>query len=158
MILVIMFFPVLSCDTASNELRRPTAAARSDEFFRYRAPSSSAHYWHCTRITRAAEVMKFYESGAALAQEMEVPVTKMQDSIEDHYASLKNGQGSRWRTVPRMYVMGRSLWQDGLWEEVFTTTISLHSMGGLEIDEDSAVLGSGSEAIRGLCAAGEVVL
>ena len=34
--------------------------------------------------------MKFYESGAALAEDMGVPVSKMQDSVEAHYqASLK---------------------------------------------------------------------
>ena len=35
-------------------------------------------------------VMKLYESGAALAQDMGVPVSKVEDSIEAHYqASLK---------------------------------------------------------------------
>ena len=37
-----------------------------------------------------SRVLKFYESGAALAQDMGVPVSKMEESIEAHYqASLK---------------------------------------------------------------------
>ena len=37
--------------------------------------------------------MKFYESGAALAQDMGVPVLKMEESIEAHYqASVKTAE------------------------------------------------------------------
>ena len=37
--------------------------------------------------------MKFYESGAALAEDMGVPISKMQDSAEAHYqASLKTAE------------------------------------------------------------------
>ena len=37
--------------------------------------------------------MKLYESGAALAQDMGVPVSKMEESIEAHYqASLKTAK------------------------------------------------------------------
>ena len=47
--------------------------------------------------------MKFCESAAALAQDMGVPVSKMEESIEAHYqASLKNGRGSGLRAVPRL--------------------------------------------------------
>ena len=39
------------------------------------------------------EVMKFYESGAALAQDIGVPVSKMEESSEaQHLASLKTAE------------------------------------------------------------------
>ena len=45
--------------------------------------------WHCRHYTGRG-VMKFFESGAALADDKRVPVSKMQDSVEAHYqASLK---------------------------------------------------------------------
>ena len=48
--------------------------------------------WHCKHYTGRG-VMKFYESGAALAQDMGVSVSKMEESIEAHYqASLKTAK------------------------------------------------------------------
>ena len=44
--------------------------------------------WHCKHYTGRG-VMKFYESGAALAQDMGVPLSKMEESIE---ASLKTAE------------------------------------------------------------------
>ena len=50
--------------------------------------------WHCKHYIGRG-LMKFYESGAAVAQDVGVPVSKMEESIEAHYqASLKNGRGS----------------------------------------------------------------
>ena len=118
--------------------------------------------------------MKFNESGAALAQEKGAPVTKMQDSIDAHCeasletariledrsphvshgdeASGKTGSGKKFC---HNLISGA----DFAAEPYYVATIApvIHyGMGGLEIDEDSAVLGSWSEAIRGLYAAGEV--
>ena len=46
--------------------------------------------WHCKHYA-GHKIMKFYESGAALAQDMGVPVSKMEESIE---ASFENGRKS----------------------------------------------------------------
>ena len=48
--------------------------------------------WHCRHYTGRG-VMKFYELGAALAQDMGVPVSKMEETVEAHYqASSKTDQ------------------------------------------------------------------
>ena len=50
--------------------------------------------WHCKYYT------KFYESGAALAQDVEVPASKMEESIEAHYqASLKTAEDPSLKTA-----------------------------------------------------------
>ena len=61
--------------------------------------------------------MKFYDSAAALALDMGVFVSKMEESIAAHsQASSENIPGSGWRTIPSVswrQVLGRSSWQDG---------------------------------------------
>ena len=118
--------------------------------------------------------MKFNESGAALAQDMGAPVTKMQDAIDAHYqaslesakdlggpfpacksrdeASGKTGSGKKFC---HNLISGADFAAEPYYVATIAPVIRC-GMGGLEIDEDSAVLGSGSEAIRGLYAAGEV--
>ena len=56
--------------------------------------------WHCKHHTGRG-VTKFYESGAALAPDMAVPVSKMQDSVEAHNQdSLKTAQDPDGRPCP----------------------------------------------------------
>ena len=118
--------------------------------------------------------MKFNESGAELAQDMGAPVTKMQDSIDAHYeASLERAKdlggpfttctswdeasgktGSR-KKLCRNLILGADFAAQPQYVAIITPFIRC-GMGGLEIDEDSAVVGSGSQAIRGLYAGGEV--
>ena len=118
--------------------------------------------------------MKFNESGAALAQDMGAPVTKMQDSIDAHYeASLERSKDlggpfpacKSWDEASGKKGSGKKLCHNPISGADFAaqpycvaiiTPFIRCGMGGLEIDEDSAVLGSGSQAIRGLYAAGEV--
>ena len=48
--------------------------------------------WYCRHYTGRG-VLKFNESGAALAEDMGVPISKMQDSVEAHcQASLKTAE------------------------------------------------------------------
>ena len=111
-------------------------------------------------------MMKFYESGATLAQDMGVSVSKMEESIEAYcQASLKSIADPDGGPFPA-YPSGKS------WDETFgktgsgkkfrhnaisgadfavqsyyvaiVTSFIRCDTGGLEIDEDSAILGSGS--------------
>ena len=74
----------------ANELGRREYV--TGEMWKYKPPSrlalnkaaSDEIARHCKHYTGRA-VMKFYESGAALAQDMGVPVSKMEESIEAHY-------------------------------------------------------------------------
>ena len=100
--------------------------------------------------------MKFYESGKALAQNMGVPVSKMEETVEAHFhvglfptflsgkfldeASGKTGSG-------------RSLTSTSSRERNYVAIITpvIHCcMGGLENDENSAVPGADSQPILGL--------
>jgi len=133
--------------------------------------------WHCKHYTGRG-VMKFYESGAALAQDMGVPVSKMEESIEAHYqASLKMAKdpdggpypaypsGKSWDEASGKTGSGKKFYHNVISGADFAaqpyyvaiiTPVIHYCMGGLEIDENSAVLGPDSQAIRGLYAAGEV--
>ena len=118
--------------------------------------------------------MKFNESGAALAQDIGAPVTKMQDSIDAHYeASLErakdlggpfttctswdktSGKTGSGKKFCHNLISGADFAAQPYYVAIVAPFIRC-GMGGLEIDEDSAVLGSGSQAIRGLYAGGEV--
>ena len=57
-----------------------------------KAASDGVFTWPCKHYTGRG-VVKFNESGAALAQDMGAPVTKMQDSIDAYYeASLERAK------------------------------------------------------------------
>ena len=76
--------------------------------------------WQCKHYTGRG-VMKLHESGAALAGDMGVLVSKMQDSIEARIqASLKAAQDPDGAvpSVSKRQVSGRSFWQDGFRNEV----------------------------------------
>ena len=134
---------------------------------------STALRWHCKRYIGRG-VMKFYVSGAAPAEDVGVPVSKMQDSIEVHHqASLKTAEdpnGGPYPSIPERRVMGRSLRQDEPREEVppqrhfgsrFRGTTLLccngHSSHPLrKLMKIQTCWALTQEAIRGLYAAGEV--
>ena len=122
--------------------------------------------------------MKFYESGATLAQDMGVSVSKMEESIEAYYqASLKAAadpdggpfpaypSGKSWDEASGKTGSGKKFFNNAIsgadfaaqpYYVAIVTSFIRCGIGGLETDEDSAILRSGSQAIRGLHAAGEV--
>ena len=55
--------------------------------------------WHCKHYT-AHKIMKFYESGAALAHDMGVPVAKMEESIEASLKTAENPDGGPYPRLP----------------------------------------------------------
>ena len=54
--------------------------------------------WHCKHYS--GQIMKFYESGAALAQEVGVPVSKMEESMEASLKTAKNRDGGPYSAYP----------------------------------------------------------
>merc|ERR1712151_1046515 len=133
--------------------------------------------WHCKHYTGRG-VMKFYESGAALAQDMGVPVSVLEQTHEEHYESAKKTEkdpdGGSWPAYPsgkswdepsgktgsgkKFYhniIPGSAVKTEPFYVAIITPVIH-YCMGGLEIDCDSAVLGKGGKVIPGLYAAGEV--
>ena len=73
--------------------------------------------------------------------------------------------GMSWDEVPGKMNSGKKFFHNAIsgadfatqpYYVAIVTSFIRCGIGGLEIDEDSAILGSGSQAIRGLRAAGEV--
>merc|ERR1711998_4282 len=133
--------------------------------------------WHCKHYTGRG-VMKYYESGKALAADMGVPVEKIAAVHDQHYnASKKQEQdpeGGSWPAYPsgktydepsgktgsgkKFYhnvIPGSQFATEPFYVAIITPVIH-YCMGGLEIDVNSAVLGANGKAIPGLYCAGEV--
>merc|ERR1712013_283875 len=133
--------------------------------------------WHCKHYTGRG-VMKFYESGEALAKDMGVPLSTLEATHEAHYQAAKKTEkepdGGSWPAYPsgkswdeasgktgsgkKFYhniIPGSAFKAEPFYVAIITPVIH-YCMGGLEIDTDSAVLGPHGKAIPGLYAAGEV--
>jgi len=133
--------------------------------------------WHCKHYTGRG-VMKFYESGEALAKDMGVPLSVLEETHEAHYQAAKKMEkdpnGGSWPAYPsgkswdeasgktgsgkKFYhniIPGSAVKSEPFYVAIITPVIH-YCMGGLEIDCDSAVLGPTGKAIPGLYAAGEV--
>merc|ERR1719328_226993 len=133
--------------------------------------------WHCKHYTGRG-VMKYYKTGAALAADMGCTVEKMETTHEEHYQAAKKTEkdpdGGNWPAYPsgkswddasgktgsgkKFYhniIPGSAVATQEFYVAIITPVIH-YCMGGLEIDCDSAVYGSGDQVIPGLYAAGEV--
>merc|ERR1712203_1139330 len=133
--------------------------------------------WHCKHYTGRG-VMKFYENGAKLAEDMGVPLQTLVDETEKHYQAAKKTEkdpdGGSWPAYPsgkswdeasgktgsgkKFYhniISGSQVKAEPFYVAIITPVIH-YCMGGLEIDTDSAVVNATGEAIPGLYAAGEV--
>ncbi|CAE8583630.1 unnamed protein product, partial [Polarella glacialis] len=135
--------------------------------------------WHCKHYTGRG-VMKFYSSGEELAKDMGVSVSVLEATHEAHYQAAKKTEkdpdGGPWPAYPsgkswddcsgktgsgkKFYhnvIPGSAVKSEPFYVAIITPVIHYCAgMGGLEIDVDSAVIGSGNKAIAGLYAAGEV--
>merc|ERR1711939_849176 len=132
--------------------------------------------WHCKHYTGRG-VMKFYESGEALANDMGVPLSVLEQTHEEHYQAAKktesNPDGGSWPAYPsgkswdeasgktgsgkKFYhniIPGSRVATEPFYVAIITPVIH-YCMGGLEIDVNSNVVGS-QGPIPGLYAAGEI--
>jgi len=133
--------------------------------------------WHCKHYTGRG-VMKFYESGEALAKDMGVALSTLEAVHDAHYQAAKKTEkdpdGGSWPAYPsgkswdeasgktgsgkKFYhniIPGSAVKTEPFYVAIITPVIH-YCMGGLMIDTDSAVLNDKGEAIPGLYAAGEV--
>merc|ERR1719507_2478708 len=134
-------------------------------------------HWHCKHYTGRG-VMKFYESGNALASDMGISVSVLEETHEAHYQAAKKTEkdpdggsfpaypsGESWDEASgktgsgkKFYhniIPGSAVKSEPFYVAIITPVIH-YCMGGLEIDTDSAVVASNGQAIPGLYAAGEV--
>jgi len=107
--------------------------------------------WHCKHYVGRG-LMKRFESGEALAKEMGLPVATLKKTFDDYNVVVKSKKDP----------LGKKFFTEGEWTmndffNVAVMTPVLHyTMGGLEIDAESRVIGSNGSPIPGLFAAGEV--
>merc|ERR1719384_2640569 len=141
-----------------------------------KAASEEIH-WHCKHYTGRG-VMKFYESGAALASELGVPVSVLEQTHEEHYQAAKKTEkdpdggsypaypsGKSWdapsgktgsgKKFYHNIIPGSAVKSEPFYVAIITPVIH-YCMGGLEIDVNSSVINAEGKAIKGLYAAGEV--
>merc|ERR1712054_424885 len=132
--------------------------------------------WHCKHYTGRG-VMKFYPDGKALAADMGVPLQVLVDTHEQHYQAAKKTEqdpdggtfpaypsGKSWDEASgptgsgkKFYhniIPGSAVATEPFYVAIITPVIH-YCMGGLEIDENSNVVGPNGP-IKGLYAAGEV--
>merc|ERR1719210_1312777 len=141
-----------------------------------KAASDEIH-WHCKHYTGRG-VMKFYESGSALAADMGISVSVLEETHEAHFQAAKKTEkdpeggsfpaypsGKSWDAASgktgsgkKFYhniIPGSAVKAEPFYVAIITPVIH-YCMGGLEIDVNSAVLKSNGQPITGLYAAGEV--
>jgi flavocytochrome c len=113
--------------------------------------SSKQIEWHCKHYVGRG-LMKRFESGAALAKEIGIKPEELKKTFDDYNAVAKSKKDP----------FGKKFFQPGEWsmDDYFNVAIMtpvLHyTMGGLEIDPESRVIGSDGKPISGLYASGEV--
>eukprot|EP00435_Cladocopium_sp_Y103_P065203 s473_g27.t1 len=133
--------------------------------------------WHCKHYTGRG-VMKFYESGEALCKDMSIPLSTLEATHQSHFESAKkqekdpeggpfpaypsgktwdepSGQTGSGKKFFHNIIDGSKVKTEPFYSAIITPVIH-YCMGGLEIDEDSAVVSQSGKAIPGLYAAGEV--
>merc|ERR1719223_1248665 len=133
--------------------------------------------WHCKHYTGRG-VMKFYENGEAFAKDINVPLSVLEQTHQQHYEAAKKTEkdpdGGSWPAYPsgkswddcsgktgsgkKFYhniIDGAAVKNQPFYVAIITPVIH-YCMGGLEIDADGAVMGQNGKVIKGLYCAGEV--
>merc|ERR1711988_174960 len=134
--------------------------------------------WHAKHYTGRG-VMKYYESGEALAKDMGIDVQVLVDEHQKHYEAgkkmEKDPDGGSWPAYPsgkswdeasgktgsgkKFYhsvIPGSKVKSEPFYVAIITPVIH-YCMGGLEIEEDASCIDAKTKKpIKGLYAAGEV--
>jgi flavocytochrome c len=105
--------------------------------------------WHCKHYVGRG-LMKRFNSGAELAKEFGIPVSKLEDTFQKYNKVAKNGGDP----FGKKYFHNFPFETKDFFHVAIVTPVLHFTMGGLEIDHDSQVLGK-SGPIAGLYAAGE---
>merc|ERR1719230_948932 len=139
--------------------------------------ASTEIIWHCKHYTGRG-VMKYYETGEALAKDMGVALSVLEKTHEEHYQAAKKQEkdpdGGAWPAYPSGKSWDEASGKTGSGKKFFhniipgsavktqkfyvaiITPVIHYCMGGLEVDVNSMVLDQKGKPIQGLYAAGEV--
>jgi len=108
--------------------------------------------WHCKHYV-GRKLMKRFNSGEEVAKEMGIKPEVLKKTFDDYNEVVKNKKDPKF---------GKKFFSEGEWKmndfyHVAQMTPVLHyTMGGLEIDAESRVVGSNGKPVPGLFASGEV--
>ncbi|KAF8995478.1 fumarate reductase [Cyathus striatus] len=106
--------------------------------------------WHCKHYVGRG-LMKRFDSGEALAKEFGLPAEILKKTFEDYNQSVRTKKDP----FGKKFFQGE--WKfDDFFNVAVMTPVLHYTMGGLEIDPESRVLGTSGKPIPGLFAAGEV--
>lgn len=106
--------------------------------------------WHCKHY-QGRGLMKFYNNGAELAKEMGIPVA----SLADTFAKYNDGAAKKNDPFGKRFFHNLPFEANDSFWVAFVCPVLHFTMGGIQIDEKSQVLGQNG-IIPGLFAAGEV--
>jgi len=132
--------------------------------------------WHCKHYTGRG-VMKFFENGRGLANEIGCPVERLADETQKHYEAAKKQEkdpeggpfpaypsGRTWDEASgktgsgkkffHNIIQGSQVASEPFYAAIITPIIH-YCMGGLEITTSSEVVGANGKPIPGLYCAGE---
>ncbi|KAL0956211.1 hypothetical protein HGRIS_002368 [Hohenbuehelia grisea] len=106
--------------------------------------------WHCKHYVGRG-LMKRFESGEALAKEMGLKPEVLKKTFEDYNVSVRTQKDP----FGKKFFQGE--WKfDDFFNVAIMTPVLHYTMGGLEIDAESRVVGKDGKPVPGLFAAGEV--
>ncbi|KAF8303074.1 fumarate reductase [Clavulina sp. PMI_390] len=108
--------------------------------------------WHCKHYVGRG-LMKRYESGEALAKDMGLSPEVLKKTFDD-YNLISSGKAKD--PFGKKYYPGGEFKLNDFFHVALMQPVLHYTMGGLEIDDHSRVLGAGGKAIPGLFACGEV--
>jgi flavocytochrome c len=113
-------------------------------------PASKEIEWHCKHYVGRG-LMKRFESGEALAKEFGLAPAVLKKTFEDYNQSVRTKKDP----FGKKFFQGE--WKfDDIFNVAIMTPVLHYTMGGLEIDPESRVIGKDGKPIPGLFASGEV--
>merc|ERR1712178_91849 len=133
--------------------------------------------WHCKHYTGRG-VMKYYDNGKALAADMGVPLSVLEETHQGHYDAAKkmekDPEGGNFPAYPygkcwdepsgktgsgkkfyHNYIPGSAVASEPFYVAIITPVIH-YCMGGLQVTVESECVGPSGRKIDGLYAAGEI--
>ncbi|KAI3636739.1 hypothetical protein MIR68_005006 [Amoeboaphelidium protococcarum] len=107
--------------------------------------------WHCKHYVGRGLMIR-YKNGQDLAKAMNVSVSKLKETFDKYNEVAKNGKDP----YGKKYFHNVPFKVDDFFHVAIVTQVLHFTMGGLQIDDKSQVVGSGGRPVDGLFACGEI--
>merc|ERR1711904_62450 len=129
--------------------------------------ASKEFNWHCKHY-KGRGLMKSYQNMGEFAQEYNIPLANIEATFKEYNVLADKqekdpdngpfeayGGGKSWDKWGKKFYHNLPLSTEDAFHVAIVTPVIHYCMGGLKIDEDSQVLGSGDKVIGGLYCGGE---